>query len=76
MLEETFGYNAVALMKTYGWFKHFKNGQISVDGEERSGQSDQNHGRKCGKVREAVREDGRCTTHGVGNIVGLSYGTC
>jgi len=37
MLKEAFGGNAVGQKQTYKWFKHFKNGRISVDDEEVSG---------------------------------------
>jgi hypothetical protein len=30
MLKETFGDNALGQMQTYKWFKHFKNGWMSV----------------------------------------------
>jgi len=34
MLEEAFGDNALCQMQTYEWFKHFKNGRMSVEDEE------------------------------------------
>jgi hypothetical protein len=37
MLNKAFGDNALGQMQTYEWFKHFKNGETSVDEEERSG---------------------------------------
>jgi len=37
MLKEAFGGNALGQMQTYEWFKHFKNGQMSVGDEEHSG---------------------------------------
>jgi len=37
MLKKAFGDNALGQMHTYEWFKHFKNGQMSVDDKERSG---------------------------------------
>ena len=37
MLKEAFGDNAVDQTQTEEWFKHFKNGQMSVDDEEHSG---------------------------------------
>jgi hypothetical protein len=36
MLKESFGGNGLGQMKTYEWFKRFKNGCISADDEERS----------------------------------------
>jgi len=35
MLKEAFGDNALGQIQTYKWFKHFKNGQMSVDNEWR-----------------------------------------
>jgi hypothetical protein len=37
MLKEAFGDTALGQMQTYEWFKHFKNGQLSVDDEKHSG---------------------------------------
>jgi hypothetical protein len=37
MLKEAFDDNALGQMQSYEWFKHFKNGQMSVDDEEHSG---------------------------------------
>jgi hypothetical protein len=37
MLKKAFGDNDLGQMQTYEWFKHFKNGQMSVDDEEHSG---------------------------------------
>jgi hypothetical protein len=37
MLKEAFGDNALGQMQSYKWFKHFKNGQMSVNDEEHSG---------------------------------------
>jgi hypothetical protein len=37
MLKEAFGDNDLGLTQTYKWFKHFKNGQMSVDDDEHSG---------------------------------------
>ena len=36
MLKEAFGDNTVGQTHTYKWFKHFKNGWMSVDDEQRS----------------------------------------
>jgi hypothetical protein len=33
MLTEAFGDNALGQTQTYEWFKHFKNGHMSVDDE-------------------------------------------
>jgi len=37
MLKEAFGDNALGQTQTYEWFTHFKNRQMSVNDEERSG---------------------------------------
>jgi len=36
ILREAFGDNALRQTQTYEWFKHFKNGKMSVDDEELS----------------------------------------
>jgi hypothetical protein len=37
MLPEALDDNAPGQMQTFKWFKHFKNGQMSVDDAEHSG---------------------------------------
>ena len=37
MLQEAFGDNAMSQSKTFLWYKRFKDGQMSVDDDERSG---------------------------------------
>jgi hypothetical protein len=37
MLKEAFGENALGLTQTYEWFRHFKNGRMSVDDDKWSG---------------------------------------
>ena len=36
MLKEAFGDNALGQTQTYEWFKHFKNGWMSLNDEEQS----------------------------------------
>ena len=58
------------------WYKHFKDGQTSVDDDERSGQpSTSTTPENIAKVCEAILADCRQTIHDVCEIVGLSYGT-
>jgi hypothetical protein len=62
-------------MQTYKWFKHFKNGRMSVDDEERFGRpSTVTMTENVAEVREALLEDQRKIINCVCNIVGLSYG--
>jgi hypothetical protein len=44
MLKEAFGDNAIGLTQTCEWFKHFRNGRMSVDDDER-----------CGRLRQEPR---------------------
>jgi len=58
------------------WYKPFKDGQPSVDDDERSGRkSTSTTPENIAKVREVILADRRETTHDVCDIVGLSYGT-
>jgi hypothetical protein len=76
MLQETFGDNAMSQSRTFLWCKRFKDGQMSVDDDERSGRpSTSTTPENIAKVREAILADHRQTIHDVCEIVGLSYGT-
>jgi len=76
MLKEAFGEQALSQARTFEWFKHFKDGQESVEDHKHSG-------RLCtcttpemiAKVHEVILEDRRQTIHNVCNCVGLSYGS-
>jgi len=62
--------------KTFLCYKHFKEGQTSVDNDERSGRlSTSTTPENIAKVREAILADSKQTIHDVCEIVGLSYGT-
>jgi histone-lysine N-methyltransferase SETMAR len=76
MLQEAFRDNAMSQSKTFLWYKCFKDGQTSVDDDERSGRpSTSTTPENITKVREAVLADHRQTIHDVCEIVGLSYRT-
>ena len=58
MLKEAFGDNALGQTQTCEWFKHFKNRQMSIDDEERSGLPlSGTTTENVVKVREAILED-------------------
>jgi len=62
--------------KTFLWYKHFKEGQTSVNNDERSGQpSTSTTPENIAKVREVILADRRQIIHNVCEIVRLSYGT-
>ena len=76
MLHEAFRDNVMSQNKTFLWYKPFKDGQRSVDDDERSGrQSTSTAPENIAKVREVILADRRQTIHDVCEIVGLSYGT-
>jgi hypothetical protein len=73
MLKEAFGDNSLGLTQTYEWFKRFEKGRMSVDDDERSGRpSTGTTAENVAKVREAILEDRRRTSHVVCDIVKLS----
>jgi len=75
ILQEAFGDNAMSQSKTFLWYKCFKDGQTSVDDNERSGgTSTSTTLENIAKVCEAILADCRQTIHDVYKIVGLSYG--
>jgi len=72
MLKEAFGEQALSQARTFEWFKHFKDGQESVEDDKRSGTTLE----MIAKVRDVILEDRRQTIHNVCNRVGLSYRSC
>jgi hypothetical protein len=61
--------------KPFLWYKYFKDGQMSVDYDGRSGQpSTSTTPENIATVCEAILADQRQTIHDVCEIVGLSYG--
>jgi len=62
--------------KTFSWYECFKDGQTSVDDDERSGLlSTSTTPENIAKVCKAILADRRQTIHYVCEIAGLSYGT-
>ena len=58
MLREAFGDNAMSQSKTFLWYKRFKDGRTSVDGDERSGRpSSSTTSENIAKVHEAIFAD-------------------
>jgi hypothetical protein len=76
MRQEAFEDNAVNQSRTLLWHKRFKDGQTSVDDDERSGRpSKSTTPENIANIREAILAERRQTIHDVCEIVGLSYGT-
>jgi len=77
MLKEAFGEQALSQARTSEWFKHFKDGQESVEDDKHSGRlSTCTTPEMILKVCEVILGDRRQTIHDVCNRVGLSYGSC
>ena len=76
MLKEAFGDLAMSKSKTFLWYKHFKEGRISIYDDECSGRSSMGVTlENIRKVRDIIRTDRKQTIHDVCDIVGLLYGT-
>jgi histone-lysine N-methyltransferase SETMAR len=76
MLQEAFRDNAMSQSKAFLWYKRFKDGQTSVDDDERSGRpSTSTTPENIAKVCKAILADCTQTIHDVCEIVELSYGT-
>ena len=66
MQKEAFGEQALSHARTFEWFKHFKDGQESVEDYKHSGQlSTSTAPEMIAKVREVILEDRRQTIHEV-----------
>ena len=73
MLKEVFGEQALRQVRTFEWFKRFKDGWESVEDRKQSGRpSTCTTPEMIAKVREVTVEDRRQTIHVVCNRVGLS----
>lgn len=71
-------YSDEALKKTavYDWFKRFKNGQESLENEERSGRpSTSKNDKTIEKVKNLVRSVRRLRIQDMENALGILYGT-
>jgi histone-lysine N-methyltransferase SETMAR len=76
MLQEAFRDNAMSQSKTFLWYKHFKDGRMSVDDDEHSGRSSTGiTPENIAKVLEVILADRRHTIRDVCEIVRLSCGT-
>jgi hypothetical protein len=76
MLQEAFEDNAMSQSKTFLQYKHFKDGQTSVDDNVRSGRPlTSTTPENIAKVHEAILADYRPTIHNVCEMVGMSYRT-
>jgi predicted transposase YdaD len=71
-------YGDETLKKTavYDWFKRFKNGQESLEDEERSGRpSTSKNDETIEKVKNLVRSHRRLRIQDMANVLGISYGS-
>ena len=69
MLKEAYGEQALSQARTFEWFKHFKDGQESVEDRKHSGRlSTCTPPETFAKVREGILEDRKQTIHDVGKF--------
>ncbi|PNF43640.1 hypothetical protein B7P43_G00693 [Cryptotermes secundus] len=77
MLKQAFGDNSLGQTQTYDWYKRFKTGQTSTDGDDRSGRpSNGTTPENVAKVRVLSLQDRRLIIQDLCNTFELSYGTC
>ncbi|CAI6359366.1 unnamed protein product [Macrosiphum euphorbiae] len=75
-LKTVFGDEALKKTAVYDWFKWFKNGQESLEDEERSGRpSTSKNYETIEKVKNLVRSDRRLRIQDMANALGISYGS-
>ena len=73
MLKTAYGDAALSKTKVYEWFSRFKNGEMSIEDQPRSGRpatsrSDEN----VDKINALIREDRRRTIHQLCEMSGIS----
>jgi hypothetical protein len=77
MLHEAFGEHSLSWTVVFEWHSYFKAGQVSVEGDERSGRpSTSKATENVEKIQELIHEDCRPTIHELADAVGISYGVC
>ncbi|KAL4083495.1 hypothetical protein QTP88_028811 [Uroleucon formosanum] len=75
-LKTVYGDEALKKTAVYDWFKRFKNGQESLEDEERSGRpSTSKNDETIEKVKNLVRSDRRLRIQDMANALGISYGS-
>ncbi|XP_016662368.1 protein GVQW3-like [Acyrthosiphon pisum] len=75
-LKTVYGDEALEKTAVYDWFKRLKNGQESLEDEERSGQpSTSKNDETIEKVKNLVRSDRLLRIQDMANALGISYGS-
>ncbi|PNF43896.1 hypothetical protein B7P43_G02795 [Cryptotermes secundus] len=74
MLKTAYKDDAVGKTQVFEWFSHFKNGEMSIDDEPRSGRPStaQTH-ENVEKIREIIEEDRRQTIEEIVELLGVTW---
>jgi ribosomal protein S25 len=77
MHREDFGEHSLSRTAVFGLHSRFKAGQVSVEDDERSGQtSTSNTTENVEKIRKLIHEDHCRTIRELADTIGISYGVC
>ena len=77
LIKWAFGDVSLSRCVTFDWFKRFKEGRISIEGDHRLGRPlSSKTNDTITLVRNKIRNDRRLTVREVANEVGISIGTC
>ncbi|PNF30284.1 hypothetical protein B7P43_G15336 [Cryptotermes secundus] len=75
-LQQVYGDTALKKSAVYHWFSRFKNGQETLEDDQRSGRPSTSRTEKnIGKVRQLIRCDGRMTIAELEQEVGIFHGS-
>jgi AraC-like DNA-binding protein len=74
MLQEAFKEQALSRARVFEWFSRFKNGDLSIEDQPRSGRpSSSRNNENITKIREKLNEDRRYTIDELSGGTGVSW---
>jgi transposase len=77
MLKQAFGNESMGRTQTYYWYKRFKDGQISIEDDPRSGRpSTSTDDQHVTQVHSVIRSNRRLTVRELAEVCDISLGSC